>query len=124
MARRGRGRPGGPGQVKGFRPGKEPTRLKKQRAKAQLGKDATWAQKQTVEAVAGRSPEEVRAMVRKWSLGATLAAVILGLLGIFLFTWSPVVGVVVLVLAAAFGFLAYRIRKQGPGLEGMAESLR
>jgi len=124
MARRGRGRPGGPGQVKGFRPGKEPTQLKKQRAKAQLGKDATWAQKQTVEAVAGRSPAEVRAMVRKWSLGATVAAVVLSLVGIFTFTWSPVVGVIVLVLAAAMAFVAYRIRKQGPGLAEMAESLR
>jgi len=32
--------------AKGFRPGKEPAHLKKQRSRAQLPKDATWAQKQ------------------------------------------------------------------------------
>ena len=37
--------------IKGFRPGKEPGHLKKQRAMARLGSDASWVQKQTVEAV-------------------------------------------------------------------------
>ena len=31
------------------------------------GKDASWAQKQAVDAVAGRSPQEVRKMVKTWS---------------------------------------------------------
>ena len=75
MGRKGRGqRP-----IKGFRPGREPAYLKKQRAKARLGSDASWLQKQTVEAITGRNPREV---------------------------------------------LAYRLRKQGPGLVEMAESLQ
>ena len=48
-------------KIKGFRPGKEPAHLKKKRAEAQLGSDASWAQKRTVEAVAGRSRHPRRA---------------------------------------------------------------
>ena len=110
--------------VKGFRPGKEPAHLKRQRAKAELGKDASWAQKQTVEAIAGRSRDEVRVMVRRWSLGMTLAGVLLVVLGGFLYSWTWVAGAVVHVVAGVLFVLAYRVRKQGPGLEQMADSLR
>jgi hypothetical protein len=120
MAKKRRGQP----PIKGFRPGKEPAHLKKQRAKAQLGSDATWAQKQAVEAVAGRSPEEVRRMVRRWSLGLALAAVILAVAGTLLYAWSVVAGVVVHVLTAVVAFLAYRLRRQGGGLAEIAESMR
>lgn len=118
---------GGPGRrrpMKGFRPGKEPEFLKKQRAKASLGSDATWLQKQTVEAVAGRSPREVGAMVRRWSLGLGTGGAALMLLGVFLYGWSLAAGVAVHVVAVVLLFLAYRIRKQGPGLVEMAESLQ
>lgn len=111
-------------QVKGFRPGKEPPHLKRKMAKAQLGKDASWAQKQTVEAIAGRSPAEVRAMVRRWSLGLGAAGVVLIVLGFVLYGWSWPVGAVVQVVAVVALFLAFRVRKQGPGLEEMADSLR
>ena len=110
--------------VKGFRPGKEPVQLKRQRAKAELGKDASWMQKQTVEAIAGQSREGVRAMVRRWSIGLGVAGVVCLIGGGLLYAWSAIAGVVVHVLAAVFLFLAYRIRKQGPGLEHMADSLR
>lgn len=119
-----KGRRGPQRTVKGFRPGKEPAHLKRRQAKAQLGKDATWAQKQTVEAIAGRSPDEVRRMVRRWSLGIGAGGVLLAVLGFFLYSWLWPVGAVVHVLAVALLFLAYRIRKQGPGLEEMADSLR
>jgi len=120
VAKRGQGqRP-----IKGFRPGKEPAYLKKQRAKAQLGSEASWGQKQTVEAIAGKSPKEVQKMVRMWSMGLVAGAVLLAAGGAFLYAWSTVAGVVVHVLAAVVAFLAFRIRKQGGGLVDMAKSLQ
>lgn len=110
-------------QIKGFRPGKAPAHLKKQQAKAQLGKDASWAEKQTVEAVAGRTPEEVREMVRKWTVGLSAGGAILGVGGFFLYGWSMVAGVVVHLLAGGALFLAYRIQKQGAALAEMAKSM-
>ncbi len=109
-------------RVKGFRPGKEPPHLQKQQAKAQLGKDATWSQKQTVEALAGRSPEEVQTMVGRWALGLLVAAVTLGVLGVVLYRWSIIAAVVVHVLAVAAVFLWYRLRRQREQFVKMAES--
>lgn len=116
--RRDRQRP-----VKGFRPGKEPAHLKKKRAKARLGPDASWAQKQTVEAVAGRSPEEVRRMVRRWSLGLVIGGLILVVLGAALYGWSVPAGVAVHVVSLALLLLGYRVRKQGAALVEMADSM-
>jgi hypothetical protein len=110
--------------VKGLRPGKEPAHLKKQRAKAQLGSDASWLEKQTVEAVAGRSPREVRSMLQRWSLGLIVAATLLAVSGVFLYAWATAAGIVVHVVAAVLAFLAYRLRKHGSKLVEMAESLR
>lgn len=110
-------------QVKGFRPGKAPAHLKKKRAKAQLGKDASWAQKQTVEAVAGRTPDEVRTMVRRWTLGLGGGGGVLAVGGLFLYGWSTVAGIVAHLLAFVALFLAYRIRKQGESLAEMAGTL-
>ena len=109
--------------IKGFRPGKEPARLKKQRAKAQLGGDASWLQKQTVEAIAGKSPQDVQTMVRKWSVGLVAGAVLVAVLGFFLYAWSVAAGVVVHVLSLVLLFLAYRFKRQGRGLAELAESL-
>ena len=109
--------------IKGFRPGKEPARLKKQMAKARLGDDASWLQKQTVDAVVGRSPQEVRTMVRKWKWGLVAAAVLLAVLGVFLYAWSLAAGVVVHVLTVGLLFLAYRVGKQGQALAELAQSL-
>lgn len=116
-------RRGHQGPMKGFRPGKEPARLKKKRAKAQLGKDASWAQKQAVEVVAGRSPEEVRRMVRRWTLGLIVGGLLLAVLGVFLYGWSLPAGVVVHLISLALLVVGYRIRSQGPALVEMADSL-
>ena len=122
--KRGGGRRGGQPAAKGFRPGKEPVQLKKQRAKTRLGSDASWLEKQTVEAVAGRSPREVQAMVQRWSLWLGAIALVFVVAGVFLVTWNVWVGSVVLVVSAVLVFLAYRLRKQGSGLVHMAESLQ
>jgi len=109
--------------AKGFRPGKEPAHLKKQRAKAQLGADASWAQKQTVDAVAGRTPQEVRSMVKRWSTGLFVGAGLLAVGGAFLYGWSVPAGVAVHVISAGLLFLGARVKKSGPGLVDMAGSL-
>lgn len=120
VARKG----GGPQRpVKGFRPGKEPTHLKKQRAKAQLGKDASWAQKQAVDVIAGRSPQEVRKMVQRWSRGVIAAAVLLAIVGVFLYGWAVAAGITAHVASAGLLFLGYRIGKQGSGLVDMADRM-
>lgn len=124
MGRKGRGGGGRPRPVKGFRPGQEPPHLKKQRAKARLGSDASWLQKQTVEAIVGRSPREVETMVRNWSVGLLVVAIALAVLGVFLYRWSLVAGLVAHAVTLLPLFLAYRLRKQGPGLVEMAETLR
>ncbi len=115
---------GGPRPAaKGFRPGKEPAHLKRQRAKAQLPKDATWAQKQAVEALSGRDPREVRRMVQMWSVGLIVAAVLLAVLGVFVYGWAVPAGVAVHVLAAVLLFLGVRLKRQGAALVGLAERL-
>jgi hypothetical protein len=121
MAARRRG--GHQGSVKGFRPGKEPAHLKKQRAKAQLGKNASWAQKRTVDAIAGRSPQEVRKMVQRWSRGLIAGALLLAIGGAFLYGWAVPAGVAVHTLSVGLLFLGYRIGKQGAGLADMADTL-
>ena len=114
----------GPQQsLKGFRPGKEPAHLKKRRAKAQLGANASWGQKQAVEAVAGKSPQEVQAMVRRWSAGLFGLAGLLAVGGIFLYSWSTPVGIGVHVLAGVLAFLGFRMRSSGANLVEMAGSL-
>ena len=119
----GKKRGGQQPSAKGFRPGKEPAHLKKQRAKSRLGKDASWAQKQAVNAIAGRSPQEVRKMVQGWSRMLIGGAVLLAIGGVFLFGWSVLAGVAVHVVSAGLLFLGYRLNKQGAGLVGMAENL-
>jgi hypothetical protein len=120
MARKG----GGHQPIKGFRPGKAPPQLKKQRAKALVGDDANWAQKQTIEAIAGRSPKEVEGMVRKWSVALFAGGALLGIAGVPLFLWAAWAGVVVYILGVVLVVLAYRIRKQGPGMVEISKSLQ
>jgi hypothetical protein len=110
-------------QVKGFRPGKEPPQLRKKRAKAQLGANASWAQKQAVDVIAGRSPEEVRRMVHRWSVGLMAGGVLVALVGIFLYAWSVPAGIAVHVVSAVCLFLGFRLRSSGQGLVDMADSL-
>ncbi len=110
-------------QAKGFRPGKEPAHLKKRRAKAQLGADASWSQKQAIDAVAGRSPDEVRSMVKRWSTGLFAGGLLLGVGGLFLYGWSTPAGIVTHVVAGLLLVLGYRVRKSGQGLADMAGSI-
>ena len=119
MGSRGRG-PNRP-PIKGFRPGKEPAHLRKRQAKAQLGDDANWAQKKMIDAVGDRSPDEVRAMVTRWSRVLLAAAVVLAVLGAFLYGWSIVAGVAVHVLAFVAGFIWLRLRTNRAELVKMAE---
>lgn len=115
---------GGSGQqVRGFRPGTEPPHLQAQQARQELGPDAPWAQKQAVDLVAGRSPEEVEAMVTRWARVVLAVFVVLGLAGAFLYRWSIVAGIVVHVLAAAAVFLWYRLRSQQSQLAEMARTM-
>jgi hypothetical protein len=124
MSRKGKkGR--GPSQprIKGFRPGKEPAHLRARQAKAQLGEDSSWAQKAMIDAVAGRTPEEVRTQVNRWSTIILVVAVVLVLGGGLLYLWAVPAGIAVHVLAAAALFLWFRLRRQQAGLVEMAKSV-
>lgn len=111
-------------QIPGFRPGKEPGALRKKRAKARLGEDASWAQKKMIDAVGDRRPDEVRAMVKRWARVLLAAVVVLAVLGALLYAWSVVAGVVVHLLALVLAFLWYRLRRQRGQLVEMAEWVR
>ncbi len=121
--RRKKGRGPQPRPMKGFRPGKAPAHLKKKRAKAQLGDDAHWAQERMIDAVADRSPQEVEAMLRKWTMALLVLAIVLGAGGAFLYRWTLVGGLVAHVFTALALFLWYRMRRQGRQMVEMAERL-
>jgi hypothetical protein len=115
MGRKSKQGGGGQRPVKGFRPGKEPAHLRRQQAKAQLGKDATASQKRMVDLVSGRTPEEIQSMVNRW-IGWMLAAALLLLVGGgVLYRWSLGAGIAVHVLAVVFLVFAYRMHRQRPG---------
>ncbi|MFW6079810.1 MAG: hypothetical protein ACODAE_09320 [Gemmatimonadota bacterium] len=119
MARkRGQQGPGRP--MPGFRPGKEPPRVRKQRAKQQLG-EVNAAQERLIEAFAERSPEQSRALIRRWLIGLLAGAIVLAVVGAVLYAWSVIAGVVVHVIAAALLFLWWRLRRQRADLEAMAD---
>ena len=63
-------------------------------------------------------------MVRVWSRVLMAGALILAVVGVFLYAWALPAGIVVHAIAAVLLFLGYRLRKQGSGLVEMAESLR
>lgn len=121
MASHGRG--SGPRRpVKGFRPGKEPPQLKKQRAKQQFG-DVSAAQERLIELFAERSPEESRALMRRWRIALLAGAVVLAILGAVLYGWSVIAGVVIHILAAVALFLWWRLHRQRDDLEAMADAV-
>lgn len=122
MGGEGKGRNRKP--IPGFRPGKEPGALRKKRAKARLGEDASWAQKKMIDAVGDRSPDEVRAMVKRWAGVLLAVALVLAVLGALLYRWSLVGGIAVHVLALGVAFLWYRLRRQRGQLVEMAEWVR
>jgi Flp pilus assembly protein TadB len=119
MARGRRGQ--GQQQSRGFRPGKEPPQLRKQRAKQQLGPDANWAQKRLVDVLSDQSPDQARAMMRRWRIALLAIAIALAVLGAFLYGWSMIAGVVVHVLAAVLLLLWFQLRRKRRDFETMAD---
>jgi Flp pilus assembly protein TadB len=119
MARGQRGR--GQQPIRGFRPGKEPPQLRKQRAQRQLGPDANWAQKRLVDVLADRSPDEARAMMRRWRLALLVGVIVLAVLGALLYGWSVIAGVLIHVLAAGLFLLWIQLRRKRRDFETMAD---
>jgi Flp pilus assembly protein TadB len=116
--------PRGRGQqrpMKGFRPGKEPPQLRKQRAKEELGGDPNWAQERLIEALADRSPEEARKMMARWRTVLLAAAIVVAVLGALLYGWSIVAGVIVHVIALALFLFWFQLRRKQKDFEAMAE---
>jgi Flp pilus assembly protein TadB len=120
MARSRRGR-GHQQPVRGFRPGKEPAQLRKQRAKQQLGSDANWAQKRLVESLAERTPEQARAMMGRWRMALLAVVIVLAVLGGVLYVWSMVAGIVVHVIAAAVLLFWFQLRRKRGDFEALAD---
>jgi Flp pilus assembly protein TadB len=118
---RGRRERGQQQPIRGFRPGKEPAQLRKQRAKQQLGPDANWAQKRLVDALADRSPDEARAMMRRWRIALLVAVMVLAVLGALLYGWSIIAGIVVHVLAAGLFLFWIQLRRKRRDFETMAD---
>jgi len=108
--------------VKGFRPGKEPTEIRKQRAKKQFG-EVSASQERLIEMFAERSPEEARTLLRRWKLGLLAAGLVLAVVGGFLFLWSLAAGIVLEILAVIAMVLWWRIQGQSQTLEAMVEAV-
>lgn len=108
--------------VRGFRPGKEPPQLRKQRAKEQFG-ELSGTQERLVELFAERTPEEARVLIRRWLLGLLAAAIGLALVAGVLFFVSRVAAIVAGVLAVVFLVLWWRLRGQREAFEAMADAV-
>jgi Flp pilus assembly protein TadB len=118
---RGRGGRGQQRPVRGFRPGKEPPQIRKQRAREQLGDDANWAQRRLVDALADRTPEQSRAMMRRWRLSLLVMTVVLVALGAALYMWSLVAGIIVHLLAVVVFLFWLRLHRQQKDFEMIAD---
>jgi O-antigen ligase len=90
--------------------------------KEQLG-EGNWAQKKLIDALAGRTPEEARRMMRNWRLGTLILTLALAGLALLLLTWSTAAGLAVAVLAALAFALWWRLQKQRADLEALADML-
>jgi len=113
----------GPQQpVKGFRPGKEPPQLRKQRAKQQFGQ-VSATQERLIEMFAERTPAESRALIRSWTLGLLVGTLVLAVLGGVLYVWSLIAGVIVHVLAAVVLFFWWRLHRQREAFAAMADTV-
>lgn len=108
--------------MKGFRPGKAPPELRKRQAKQQF-RDLTPTQERLVETFAERTPEEARALIRRWTTGLLIAALVLTALAVALFFWSTIAGVIVAILAVVVWFVWDRMRRQRAAFEQMADAV-
>lgn len=113
---------GPPRPVRGFRPGKEPPQLRKQRAREQFG-EMSRGQERLVELFADRTPEQARALMRKQRLTLLAAAVALAVLALALAFWFLAAGGVVAVVAAVVFFLWWRLHRQREAFEAMADAV-
>jgi Flp pilus assembly protein TadB len=120
MARGQRGR-GQQRPMKGFRPGKEPPQLRKQRAKQELGGEPNWAQERLIEALADRSPAESRAMMRRWRRILLVVAVVLAVVGALLYGLSIIAGALVHVVALVVFLFWVQLRRKQGDFEAMAD---
>lgn len=121
MARHGKGQ--GPQRpMKGFRPGREPPQLKKQRAKQQFG-DVSASQERLIELFAERSPDEARKLMRRWRVGFLAGGLALAVLGAVLYLWSPIAVVVAEIMALVLLVLWWRLHRQRDALEAMADAV-
>lgn len=98
--------------------------MRKRRAKARLGDDASWAQKKMIDAVGDQTPQEVRAMVTRWTRILLAVALVLAVGGAFLYRWSWVAGVAAHALALGAGFFWFRFRRQRENFVQTAEWMR
>lgn len=109
-------------QVKGFRPGKEPKKLRQRAVKQQFG-DMTRTQERMVDLFSDRTPDEARALLGRWRLWSLIAAVVLVALTVLAWSWSWIAGVPVGLLAGGATFAHVRLRLQRSQLEEMAETI-
>lgn len=108
--------------IRGFRPGKEPPQLKKRRAREQFG-EVGAAQERLIELFAERSPQESRALLRRWRIGLLAGALVLAVLAVVLYAWTVVATVVAGVLAVVVLFLWWRLHRQKEQFEAMADAV-
>ena len=106
--------------MKGFRPGKEPPQLKKQRAKQQFG-DLSPTQERLVELFAERSVEDSKALIQRWITWLMVTWIVLVVAAGALSVWSVIAAVVVGILGLIALGLWWRLRGQRENFERMAE---
>lgn len=114
--------PNGQRPIKGFRPGKEPPRLKKQRAKQRFGQVSPM-QERLIELFAERTPDEARALMRRWRIGLLTASIALAVAAGLLYLWSLVAAIVAGSLAIAPLVLWWRLHRKRGDLEAMADAV-
>jgi hypothetical protein len=110
-------------QVKGFRPGKAPPRLRKKQAKERLG-EMNALQSRMVDLFAERSPAESRKLIGRWVTGMLIGGIVLSILAVLAWRWTWIAGVPVSILAGVVLFGYLRLRAQRAQLEEMAETVQ
>lgn len=121
MARQQRGQ--GPHRpVKGFRPGREPTHIRKQQAKQQFT-NLDSRQERLVELFAERTPAESRQLMRSWRTRLLAGAAALFVLGATLYIWSLIAGITVHAIAAVVLLFWWRLWNQREALDAMADAV-
>ncbi len=108
--------------IKGFRPGKEPPQLKKQRAKQQFG-ELSGTQERLVELFAERSPEDSRKLLGRWTAGLLAGGIALAVIAALVYLWSPIATAVVGVLAVTVLVLWWRMRSQREAMDAMIDAV-